>query len=125
MARAANQLLRASPLIAVRGRLTLHVRVTPRSRHDSVASLADTIDGPAVSVHVRAVPEDGAANAAVIATVAEWLGVPKTSIALSAGGKSRYKALDIGWADPAIAATLLAKLEDLTSDGPTTCPPVT
>ena len=114
MARAANQLFRASPLIAVRGRLTLHVRVTSRSRRDSVAGLADTIDGPAVSVHVRAVPEDGAANAAVIATVAEWLGVPKTSVALSGGGKSRYKTLDVGSVDQADAAALYAKLEELT-----------
>lgn len=114
MARVANRLLRASPLVAVRGRLTLHVRVTPRSRRDSVAGLADTIDGPAISVHVRAVPEDGAANAAVIKAVATWLDVAPSSVTLSAGGKSRYKSLDIGTADAEFSAAVAQRLHDLT-----------
>ena len=49
----------------------------------------------AIKARVRAIPENGAANAALIATAAKWLGVPKSSISLSAGGKSRIKQLSI------------------------------
>ena len=45
---------------------------------------------------VRALPEDGAANAALEALAAKWLGVPKSSVRLVCGGKSRVKSLVIG-----------------------------
>ena len=43
----------------------------------------------AFQARVRAIPEDGAANAALEALVSEWLRVPKRSVQLATGGKSR------------------------------------
>lgn len=73
--------------------LRLRVRLTPRSAQDAVEGIEATAEGAALKVRVRAVPEDGAANAALAATVARWLGVPKSTVELVAGGKSRLKTL--------------------------------
>lgn len=51
--------------------------------------------GQVLKVRVRAAPEGGKANAALIETVSEWLGVPKTSISLKAGATSRIKTLSV------------------------------
>lgn len=40
---------------------------------------------------VKAVPEDGKANAALEALIAKWLGVPKSQCQVVGGGKSRLK----------------------------------
>lgn len=71
------------------------VRVTPKSACDEVDGMAETAQGPALKVRVRAVAEDGEANRAVERVVAEWLGIAKTSVAVSKGGKSRTKTLEI------------------------------
>ena len=92
----------------------MRVRVTPRSRHDCIDATVETPNGPAISVWVRAVPEDGAANEAVIATVARWIDRPPSSVTLSSGGKSRYKTLDLGASDDKFAADLAAKLKNIT-----------
>lgn len=73
----------------------LRVRVTPKSSKDAVEGLDATAQGPALKVRVRAVPDKGAANAAVAETVARWLGVPKSSITLAGGSTSRVKSLAI------------------------------
>lgn len=72
-----------------------HFRLTPKSSKDAVEGVTDTGDGPAFQTRVRAVPENGAANTALEELVACWLGVPKRSVSLIAGGKSRLKSLRI------------------------------
>jgi uncharacterized protein YggU (UPF0235/DUF167 family) len=52
------------------------------------------------------VPEAGAANTALEELVARWLGLPKRSVSLVAGGKSRLKSLRIA-GDPAVLDRLL------------------
>lgn len=54
-----------------------------------------TADGPAFKARVRAVPEDGAANAALEKLVAGWLDVAKSGVRLASGAKSRVKVLDV------------------------------
>jgi methylenetetrahydrofolate dehydrogenase (NADP+) / methenyltetrahydrofolate cyclohydrolase len=54
-----------------------------------------TTDGVAFQARVRAFPEDGAANKALEELVARWLAVPKRSVSLVTGGKSRLKSLRI------------------------------
>ena len=44
-------------------------------------------------IRVRALPEDGAANAALIAVLAKALKLPKSSLALESGGKGRVKSV--------------------------------
>ena len=67
------------------------MRVTPKSAREGIDGVVETAQGPALSVRVRAVAEKGEANRAVEVVVAGWLGVPKSSVAVTAGGKSRLK----------------------------------
>jgi uncharacterized protein len=88
----------------------LRVRVTPKSSRNELAGLIDTADGPALAIRVRAVPEDGAANKAVALAVAEWLGLPKSMVAVTAGTKSRIKSLTLTGDGVAISKLLTAKI---------------
>ena len=91
----------------------LRVRLTPKGGSDCIDGLTTTPDGPALKARVRAVPEDGAANAAVAALVADWLGLAKRDVALAGGHKSRSKLLAIAGDPAAIEARLLAALANL------------
>lgn len=71
------------------------MRLTPRSQRDSIDGLEETAEGPALKARVRAIPESGAANAALERLVADWLGVPRSTVAVTAGGKSRLKTVAI------------------------------
>ena len=59
---------------------------------------------------MRAVPANGAANTALAALLAKWLGVPKTSVDLVAGGKSRIKSLAVRGETETLAREVAAKL---------------
>jgi uncharacterized protein YggU (UPF0235/DUF167 family) len=72
-----------------------HFRLTPRSSREAIDGFVETAEGTAIQARVRALPEGGAANKALEELVARWLGVPKSSVALIAGGKSRVKTLRI------------------------------
>lgn len=89
--------------------LIVRVRLTPRAARDAIAGLEVCRDGPAVKAHVRAVPEDGKANAALAGLVAEWLGIPKRSATVTAGHKSRVKSVTVA-GEPAELAARLERL---------------
>jgi hypothetical protein len=72
-----------------------HFRLTPKSFKEAIDGVIETPEGPAFQARVRALPEDGAANRALEELVAGWLGVPKRSILLATGGKSRLKSMRI------------------------------
>lgn len=93
-----------TPWRAVATGIELRVRLTPKSAHDRVEGIEQTADGPALKARVRAVPEDGKANAALEALVAEWLGVAKRSVTVTSGSKSRVKSLTITGAPSDLAA---------------------
>ena len=88
-----------------------HFRLTPKASKDAVDGLVDTTDGVAFQARVRALPEDGAANKALEELVARWLGVPKRSVSLVTGGKSRLKSLRID-GDPMALDRMLQALSD-------------
>lgn len=92
------------------GGVVVRVRLTPKSSRDAIEGTEETPEGPALKARVRAVPADGEANSAVERLLAEWLGVPKRSVSLAAGGKSRVKSLMIAGDPVAIAARLSARL---------------
>jgi uncharacterized protein (TIGR00251 family) len=71
----------------------LLVRVSPKASREGIDGVMETAGGPAVTVRVRAVAEKGEANRAVEKVLADWLGVPKSSVAVAAGGKSRLKTI--------------------------------
>lgn len=85
----------------------LAVRVSPKSGRDGIDGLAETPEGPAVKVRVRAAPADGEANAAVEAVVAEWLGLAGRQVTVARGHKSRVKMLEIG-GEPGVLEKLVA-----------------
>ncbi len=78
------------------GSLDLFVRLTPKSATDAVEGIGTSADGTNhLKVRVRAVPENGAANAALEKLIATWLGVPKRGVTMIAGGRSRLKAVRV------------------------------
>jgi uncharacterized protein len=82
------------------------VRVSPKSTREGVEGIVETAQGGALTVRVRAVAEKGEANRAVERVIAEWIGVAKSSVAVSAGGKSRIKTVEIV-GEPARLAALI------------------
>ena len=90
----------------------MRVRLTPRAQRDGIDGLDETPEGLALKARVRAIPESGAANAALERLVSDWLGVPRTTVAVTAGGKSRVKTVAI----TGDLETLRAKLEDKLAD---------
>lgn len=90
--------------------IAIRVRLTPRSQRDSIDGLEATAEGIALKARVRAVPESGAANAALEKLIAAWLGVPKSSVEVIAGGKSRLKSVAVSGKAEALQRQLDAKL---------------
>jgi uncharacterized protein YggU (UPF0235/DUF167 family) len=68
----------------------LAVRVTPGAREDALA-----IDGGKLMARVRAVPDSGKANLAVLALVAKALGLAPSHVQLLRGSTSREKLVSI------------------------------
>ena len=97
----------AQPWRADPAGVRLLVRVSPKSSREGIDGVMETAQGPALTVRVRAVAEKGEANRAVEMAVAAWLGVPKSSVAVTAGGKSRVKTVVVA-GDPARLAALVA-----------------
>ncbi|HPF24467.1 MAG TPA: DUF167 family protein [Hyphomonas sp.] len=84
----------------------LAVRVQPKGSADRVEDWGtDDAGRRFLKVRVRAVPEDGKANAAVESVIAKWLGVPKSAVRVVTGGKTRLKGLEIE-GPPDLAARL-------------------
>jgi len=96
-----------------RNGVRLLVRVTPKSTREGVDVLVETPHGQALTVRVRAAADKGEANRAVEMVVAQWLGVAKSSVAVSAGGKSRIKTLLIAGEPAKLGAALDARLGKL------------
>ncbi|MGQ4274282.1 DUF167 family protein [Terrihabitans sp. B22-R8] len=76
--------------------LSLSVRLTPKGGRDAIDGIIALSDGRQVlKARVRAAPEDGLANAGLIALMAAELDVPRSSITLAAGHTARLKTLRI------------------------------
>ena len=69
-----------------------------------------TADGLALKARVRAVPEDGKANAALEELIAAWLDMPRRSACVTGGQKSRSKTLTITGEGRALSKTAEAAL---------------
>lgn len=90
----------SSPLPAfckpTRNGIALFVRLTPKSSKDAMEGAEETGDGKVhLKARVRAVPEDGKANAALEKLVADWLKVPRKSVTVAAGTTSRLKTVEV------------------------------
>jgi len=84
------------------------VRLTPKSGCDEIAGLEEFGGETVLKARVRAVPEDGRANAALEKLIAKWLGLPPSAVKVAHGGKSRLKQIAID-GDPATLSVLLSE----------------
>ena len=73
------------------------IRLTPRGGADRV----DGVRAGALRVRVAAAPVDGAANAALMALIADELGLPRGRIRLVAGTANRRKLIEVDGIEPA------------------------
>lgn len=93
----------------------VYFRLTPKSSKDAVDGLQLTAEGLAFQARVRAIPENGAANAALETLVSVWLRVPRRSVQLASGGKSRRKSIAISGDVEELDQLLHAKADELRS----------
>ena len=94
--------------------VTVTVRLTPKGGRDAIDGVETLADGRAVlKVRVRALPMDGAANAALGRLLAKALGVPPRHVELASGATSRIKRMKI----VGDAAALSAALEKIVRAG--------
>ena len=80
--------------------LTLHIQ--PCASRSECAGL----HGDALKIRLAAPPVDGKANAALIAFVAERLGLARAAVSLKSGQTSRRKILLVTGSSPALVAGL-------------------
>jgi uncharacterized protein len=93
----------------------LHVRLTPKSAHDRVDGVELRGDEPFLKVRVRAVPENGKANTALEKLIADWIGIARGQVTLTAGHTARIKTIAVTGEPAALTQTL----EDLIANLPT------
>lgn len=84
--------------------ISLSVKVHPRSRHPGVQGAA----GDRLRIAVTEPPEDGRANRAVCAAVADLLDVAPSAVTVTVGATSRDKTLRITGDPSALGAKLAA-----------------
>lgn len=93
--------------------LILSVRLTPKSSRDEISGTARLADGrPVLQARVRAVPEDGAANAALVRLIAKALDLSQRSVRIEAGATGRVKTLALD-GDPSALQAELGRLAGL------------
>jgi uncharacterized protein (TIGR00251 family) len=84
--------------------MRLSLKVVPKSSRNAVDGWMDD----SLKVCVIAQPERGKANAAVIETLTQALGIPRDAVRIVAGEKSRRKIVDLDGLDEAEVRRRLA-----------------
>jgi len=92
-----------------KGGLLVSMRVTPNAGTDAIEGEESRDDGTQVlRVRVKAVPDKGKANAAVIALLARALGLSRSSVTLESGETARFKTVLVKGEATALTARLEA-----------------
>jgi hypothetical protein len=89
--------------------VSVTVKVQPKSRRPGIQGRAPSAHGPCLRIGVNDPPEDGRANRATCALLAEALHVPASAVVVTGGQTSRDKTLRI----TGDATILIARLEAL------------
>jgi uncharacterized protein YggU (UPF0235/DUF167 family) len=89
--------------------VSVSVKVHPGARRPAVLGQVPDIAGTRLKIAVAEPPEDGRANRAVCAAVADLLGIPPASVSVIQGAAARQKTLLVT-GDPATLTARLAAL---------------
>ena len=99
----------AAPVRRSADTLTFRVRLTPRGGRDAVKGWSLSADGTEhLKARVSVAPQDGKANAALIALLSKTLGVARSRIRIVGGEAARLKTIQISPAPASVAARLEA-----------------
>lgn len=96
----------APPWRAAEGGVRIRVRLTPKGGRDRIEGVTETAAGRALKARVASPPAEGAANAALVALLADALGVPKTAVRIEAGITARIKTVLVEGDRQALAVRL-------------------
>jgi uncharacterized protein (TIGR00251 family) len=88
--------------------LRLRLKVKPQARRNSIDGPVPDVEGEALVVAVTAAPEDGKANAALIALLARTWGLPGSAFSVVQGATARRKLVKLAGDPDALAATIEA-----------------
>jgi hypothetical protein len=94
---------------AASGGVSVAVKVQPKARRPGLQGTALTADGPGLRIAVSEPPEDGRANQAACAALAEALDVAASAVRVIAGATAREKLLFVS-GDPATLGPRLVAL---------------
>ena len=87
------------------GAVRFHVRVQPRASRNEISGAL----GGALKVRLQAPPVDGAANDALVAFLADELGVPRRGVRIIAGSTSRSKMVEVDGIAPGAVDRLVTE----------------
>lgn len=92
------------------GFIEIAIRLTPKAGKAAIEGASQLADGSRVLLaKVRAAPEKGEANRALLELLADILAVPKSSLTLAAGDKNRLKRVRIA-GNPVVLAAKLRRI---------------
>ncbi len=86
--------------------MILHLRAKPNARATQLLRAADG----SLTIRLKAPPQEGQANAVLLAFLAEVFGVPKSRVALLSGHTAPFKKVEIEGLSEAEGQVLLARL---------------
>lgn len=102
--------------------IRLRLKVAPKAKRNALGGLIDEPDDgrsggsssgktQALKISITAAPEDGKANAAVIALLAQEFGVAKSAISVVSGATDRRKIVEIRGQPAALMQKVQARLQ--------------
>ena len=104
------------PFERMREGVRVHIRLQPRARRERIEGVVTEADGRvALKVAVTAPPEDGKANAALVALLGKSWRLPKSAIEIVGGATDRRKTLLLRGDPASLFATISALIARETS----------
>ncbi len=94
--------------------LVLRFRLTPRSSENTIDGVERFDVESVIKARVRAAPEKGKANKALLKLDGDWLGVPVSSLSLASGSKSRLKSVAVEGVPADLISIVSARLAEET-----------
>ena len=97
--------------------IAIAVRLTPKSGRDVVEGVEEFGGDPVLKARVRALPENGRANTALEALIADWLDVPRSSVSIAHGTKARIKIVAVDGNAVVLSALIATRLSEFQNAG--------